>query len=166
MAIKVSKIISINELNNNEPSAESLVLLRKNDVDGYSTVQQLEDYFSFVKQDEYQEKVAELEAADAELQNIVANEVRTQLSSEITARQTADNTLQESIDSLNTTMTQSVNAETSARQTKDNELQTAISSLSTSTTQSINTLRSDLEANIANLTEASTNIDWSTALPV
>ena len=73
MAIKVSKIISINELNNNEPSAESLVLLRKNDVDGYSTVQQLEDYFSFVKQDEYQEKVSELEAADNTIQGNISS---------------------------------------------------------------------------------------------
>jgi hypothetical protein len=132
MAVKVSKIISINELSNNEPSAQSLVLLRKNDVDGYSTIQQLEDYFAFVKLSDYQQKVAELEAADTQLQNIVANEVSTQLSSEITDRQAADTALQNSISTLGTTVTANSNAITS--------LQT-------------------------NLVAASTNIDWSTALP-
>ncbi len=97
----VSRIVNIKELSNAEPKAESAILQRIDETDSYTTIQQLEDYFAFAKQNDFQQEIRERKESDSDLLSKINKEIddrKTAVKAKSDTREKADKTLQNNID--------------------------------------------------------------------
>ena len=97
----VSRIVNIKELSNAEPKAESAILQRIDETDSYTTIQQLEDYFAFAKQNDFQQEIRERKESDSDLLSKINKEIddrKTAVKAESDTREKSDKTLQTNID--------------------------------------------------------------------
>ncbi len=128
----VSRIVNIKELSNAEPKAESAILQRIDETDSYTTIQQLEDYFAFAKQNDFQQEIRERKESDSDLLSKINKEIddrKTAVTNEANTREKSDKTLQENIDK-----------ETSARSNAVSLLQSDINGIDSRVSENENIL--------------------------